>query len=113
MALSVTDVINNSVKLQRFWWKRDKKFKEWYGQIRMLDTLAQREMESFVGNDPRAAYNLISYILEQRIPHRFPPGILSAEQVAPSAQLSSMFDTIWENVTEDYRARGRRFLRDL
>ena len=79
----------------------------------MLDTLAQRDMESFVGNDPRAAYNLISYILEQKIPHRFPPGILSAEQVAPSAQLSSMFDTIWENVTEDYRARGRRFLRDL
>jgi len=113
MALSVTDVINNSVKLQRFWGKRDKKFKEWYGQIRMLDTLAQREMESFVGNDPRAAYNLISYILEQKIPHRLPPGILTAEQVAPAAQLSSMFDTIWENISESYRTRGRRLLRDI
>ena len=113
MALAASEIVAKSVALKRYWGVRDKKFKEWYGQIRMLDTLAQRDMESFVGNDPRAAYNLISYILEQKIPHRFPPGILSAEQVAPSAQLSSMFDTIWENVTEDYRARGRRFLRDL
>ena len=113
MPIAQSDVVAKATVLKRFWGKRDTKFKEWYGQIRMLDTLAQKDMESFVSNDPRTAYNLISYILEQKIPHRFPPGGLTTEQVIPAAELSRMFQSIWDNASESYRMRGRRLLRDI
>ncbi len=102
-----------ATSLERFWQKRNDKFKEWYEQIRMVDLLQQRDMESFVGNDPRASFNLISSLLNQTIPHRLPPDQIAPEQVAPSADLSFMFETIWRNVFDHYRLRGRHFLDDL
>ena len=113
MPIAQNSIVTKASALKTYWGKRDQKFKDWYGQIRMLDTLAQKDMESFVSNDPRTAYNLISYILEQKIPHRLPPGNLMTEQVIPAAELSIMFQVIWDNVSESYRMRGRRLLRDI
>ena len=113
MSLTSSDVQTRALTLKRFWGKRDAKFRDWYEQIKMVDTLAQRDMESFVGNDPRASFNLISSILDQRIPHRLPPGKLNVEQVRPAAELSSMFDDIWENIAESYRTRGRYLQKDI
>jgi len=87
--------------------------KDWYGQIRMLDTLAQKDMESFVGNDPRVVLNQLRGILNQRIPHRISAEALSVEEVQPAAELSRMFDVIWENIVLSYRQRGKKFHRDL
>jgi len=111
--LGAIDIQNRSVALQRYWSRRDTKFRDWYEQIKMVDTLAQRDMESFVGNDPRASFNLISSILNQPIPHRLPPARLDAEQIRPAAELSLMFDTIWENVAYSYRQRGRYLQKDI
>ncbi len=111
--LSGGEVVTRAKTLQTFWGKRDKKMKEWYEQIKMVDVLAQKNMESFVGNDPRASFNLISSILNQRIPHRIKPDKLSALEVRPAAELSKMFDTIWENVVYEYRQRGRYFFKDI
>lgn len=108
-----TQVKDKAVSLQRFWQKRDEKFKDWYEQIKMVDTLAQQDMESFVGNDPRASFNLISNILSQKIPHRLPGAQLDVEQVRPASQLSEMFEAIWYNVSESYRLRGRYFQKDI
>ena len=113
MALLGTQVVTKATSLKRFWNKRDDKMKDWYEQIKMVDTLAQKDMESFVSNDPRASFNLISSILNQRIPHRLPAGKLDIEQVRPAAELSEMFDTIWENILDDYRQRGRYFQKDI
>ena len=113
MPLSMSEVQTRALALKSFWGKRDTKFKEWYEQIKMVDVLAQRDMESFVGNYPRADFNLISSLLNQRIPHRLPPGKLGVEQVAPAAELSMMFDVIWENVSDAYRQRGRYLLKDI
>lgn len=113
MPLSSGEVITKATTLQRYWNRRERKFKSWYEQLQMVDLLAQKEMESFVGNDPRASFNLISSILNQRIPHRIRPDLLNAEQIRPSAELSTMFDAIWENITDNYRQRGRYFQKDL
>jgi hypothetical protein len=113
MPLTAGDVISKSTTLKRFWAKRETKFRDWYEQLQMVDLLAQRDMESFVGNDPRASFNLISSLLNRPIPHRLKPDYLGAEQIAPAAGLSLMFDTIWENVSDQYRKRGRDFQKDL
>ena len=81
-------VLTRAVSLERYWQVRNNKFREWYEQIRMVDLLAQKDMESFVGNDPRASFNLISSLLNQTIPHRLPPDQIAPEQVAPAAELS-------------------------
>ncbi len=113
MPLSAGEVTQRCTRLKTFWNKREEKFKSWYEQIQMVDLLAQRDMESFVGNDPRASFNLISSILNRRIPHRIKPEILTVEQVAPAADLSLMYDTMWEEVHDQYRLRGRHFQKDL
>ena len=46
-------------ELKTYWQQRNRKVKDWYEQIQMVDTLAQKDMESFVGNDPRASFNLL------------------------------------------------------
>lgn len=111
--MHIADIKTRVSHLEQFWRPRNNKFKEWYEQIRMVDVLAQRDMESFVGNDPRASYNLISGLLNQKIPHRLPPDRLEADQVAPSAELSLMFEIIWQNIFDQYRLRGRHWLDDL
>ena len=107
--LTGPDILNRTSALKMFWHKRDEKFKDWYEQIRMVDTLAQKDMESFVGNDPRASFNLVTTILNQRIPHRLPHDRLTSDQVGPAARLSTMFDVIWDNITTTYRQRGQYY----
>lgn len=107
------EVVAKCSTLKRFWAKRNTKFKDWYSQIEMVDTLAQKDMESFVGNDPRASYNLVLSMLDQRVPHKIPPEDLSIEEIAPAAELSKTFDIAWDDVFTMYRRRGKYWLRDL
>lgn len=111
--LSKSDVTNKAVVLQKYWNERKTRFKDWYEQIQMIDKLAQRDMESFVGNDPRAAYNLILSILDQPIPHRILPQHLQQSEIRPAADLSFMLESMWDNVYDGYRRRGRYWKRDL
>lgn len=113
MALDSNEIRTKAITLQRFWQPRNVKFKEWYEQIRMVDTLAQKNMESFVGNDPRASFNLIGSILKKKIPHRLSPDAIAADQVTSAADLSRMFDIIWENIVDSYRLRGHQWIDDL
>lgn len=107
------NVVTKCKTLQNYWNKRNVKFKDWYSLIEMIDTLAQENMESFVGNDPRAIYGLVLSMLDQKIPHRIPPELINMEQVVPAAELSSLFSVAWDDVYQRYRKRGRYFLRDL
>lgn len=108
-----TDLIAKATRLKRLWSERDKKFKEWYQIIRMLDRLAQKDMESFVGNDPRAAFNHLISVLNRPIPHRIRPDELALDEVAPAAELSKSLEVVWRNVTDSYRQRGLYFMRQL
>jgi hypothetical protein len=113
MTASSKDIISSCNDLKKYWDSRDKKFEEWYDEIRMVDTLAAEGMESFVGNDPRAAFNLLLGMLSQKIPHRIPPEQLSREQISPASELSRTFEIIWNDIVQSYRLRGRYFYRDL
>jgi len=108
-----SQIVTKCTDLKRFWARRDKRFKEWYSQLEMIDTLAQKGMESFVGNDPRSSYNLILSMLEQRIPHRVPSEDLAIDEIAPAAELSKTFEIAWDDVFFNYRRRGKQWLRDF
>lgn len=99
--------------LKKFWDKRNDAFKRWYKLIQMIDELAQKGMESFVGNEPMSAYSFIMSMLDQDIPHRILPEDLTKEQVAPASDLAGIYKLAWRDVHRSYRLRGRYFLRDL
>ncbi len=57
--------------LKKYWSVRNTRMVAWYRLIQMVDELKTEKMESFVGNDPRAMYNLVLHILDSPIiPHR-------------------------------------------
>lgn len=108
------DYITKCNTLKKFWQKRNDKFKEWYSLLEMVDALKQENMESFVGNDPRAAFNLVLSLLEQKIPHRIPSSDLSLELVGPATELESIFNSAWGDIYYRHGLQGREsWLRDL
>ena len=111
--LTADKVVARCNALKTFWNPRTDKMKSWYELIQMVDKLAQSNMESFVGNDPRASFNLVLSMLEQKIPHRVPSQDVTQEMVTAASELGKLFDTAWEDVFYSYRRRGRKYLRDL
>ena len=112
--MTATDVIVKCNTLKKFWQKRDAKFKQWYKLIQQVDELAQANMESFVGNDPRAAYNLTLHMLDSDIPHRIPAEDLDREMIGAASKVEAFYKTAWQDVYK----RGRKglsegFMRDL
>ena len=111
--LSDKEIFDRVKNLERYWKYRNTKMKSWYQQLQMIDTLAQTDMESFVGNDPRAAFNLIGGILNQRVPHKFPADLIDVQEVKAAAETSRMFDAMWDKVTLSYRQRGVKWHKRL
>jgi hypothetical protein len=114
MIKTASDVIVASGELKKIWGKRDVRIKEYYRQIQMEDEFAQEGLESFVGNDPRSAYNLVVHMLNQKIPHRIKAEELDKTIMVASTQVEGFFTTAWNDIYEGYRRRGKQsFMRDL
>lgn len=108
------DIAQKAKGLRRFWQKRNDKFKEWYKLIQMIDELEQENMESFVGNDPRAAYNLVVHMLDTKIPHRLPSEDIDQELVGAAQNVEKFFAKAWGDIFRRYRqGLSEGFMRDL
>ena len=105
--MDITDTKKRCNELKQYWSERDKRFKEWYRLITMVDELKQKGMESFVSNDPLSSYRLLRHMLSQRIPHRPPQEQLTVENASAATELSATFESMWESVEANYRRRGR------
>ena len=72
------NVINRCTELKQFWSPRDAAMKRWYRMVEMIDELKTEKLESFVGNDPRALYNLVLHLLDT-----FPAGCHQSQLPPP------------------------------
>lgn len=115
MPLTADKVITACSTLRSAWVRREKKFRDWYEQIELVDTLNQENMESFVSSDPRSAYNLLLHMINNpRIPHRIPPELVTPELVIPAGNLSRLLDVAWSDVFNRYRLTGKQsWMRDM
>ena len=114
LARTSTDIIAVSNKLKRYWAPRNDKFREWYKLVQMVDQLAQEKMESFVGPDPRASYNLLLHMLDSDIPHRLPPEDVTVDLALSASKVEEFYKIAWGDVYSRYRRTGRQsWLRDL
>lgn len=110
----VNEVKHRCEELRGVWAERNRRFKVWYELIQMVDKLVQDNMESFVGNDPRAAFNLTTHMLDQKIPHRIRTEQQDLRTMRAASIVERLFDTAWRDVDKVHRQRGREsFMRDF
>lgn len=113
--VNVAKLVQETEELKSFWAIRNKKFREWYDMLTMVDKLAQKDMESFAGNDPRTSYNLGLHLLSsQEVPHKIGVEKLLPEQIGPAGTVEAFLKQAWEDVAQRHRRKGRQFwLREL
>jgi len=109
MKNDATSVIARCNELKEFWSPRDTKMRAWYRMIEMVDELKTEKMESFVGNDPRALFNLVLHLLDTDIPHRIKDyELVDLEAANAVASVSSFFRTAWKDVHNTFRRGNPR-----
>jgi len=104
-----TDVITRCNELKRFWAPRDAKMRTWYKLIQMVDELKTEKLESFVGNDPRAMYNLVLHMLDVDMPHRIEEYDLADIELAKAvAEVSKFLGMAWKDAADTFRHSNPR-----
>lgn len=114
MTTTANDITKKASNLKSFWSKRETRFKDWYKLIQMVDSLQQDKMESYVGNDPRAAYNMLQSVLNEPIPHRVNTEELDVTLLNEATALEKFYQVAWEDIYARYRLKGRTdYMADL
>ncbi len=109
MKNDVQAVMGRCNELKQYWSPRNAKMIVWYKLIQMIDELKTDKMESFVGNDARAMFNLVLHMLDAEIPHRLKNlDDMDMEVMAASSEASGFFDTAWADVENEFRRSGPR-----
>mgnify|MGYP001580252003 CR=1 FL=1 len=109
MPRDAVTIITRCSDLKSFWSPRDEAMKRWYKMIEMIDELKTEKMESFVGNDPRALYNLVLHLLDTDVPHRIKDyDSVDPEIVVAVASVSKFFKTAWTDIQRNYRKTNPR-----
>ena len=102
-------VITRCKDLKTFWKPRNDAMKRWYRLIEMIDELKTEKMESFVGNDPRALYNLVLHLLDTDIPHRVKDYDMADFAVAEAvAEVGRYFKISWKDAQNNFRRSNPR-----
>ena len=104
------DVTTKCRGLRQFWEPRNKKMKEWYKLIQMVDELKTSNMESFVGNDPRSMYNLVLHLLDVEVPHKVPIDEIDASLLPETMQIEKLCTAGWKDNSFRFRRTGRQSL---
>jgi len=75
----------------------------------MVDELKTDKMESFVGNDARAMYNIVLHVLGVKIPYRL-RDINSEDPVMSEAsdKVGQLLDKAWRDINRQFRHTGPR-----
>ena len=75
----------------------------------MIDELKTEKMESFVGNDPRALFNLVLHLLDANIPHRIKDYDSTDPEVAAAvASVARFYRIAWKDVQTTFRRTNPR-----
>ncbi len=96
-------------QLKQYWNVRNAKFKKWYRLIQQVDELKTEKMESFVGNDPRAMFNLVLHLLDANIPHKLDSLDLGdIDMASANESVSNFFERAWKDQQRRFRKTGPR-----
>ena len=107
MERSAVVVINRCKDLKTYWGSRDAKMRQWYRLVQQVDELKTEKMESFVGNDARAMYNLALHVLNVKVPYRLKQfDMENPDESEANEKVAELLDKAWEDVNSRYRHGG-------
>jgi hypothetical protein len=105
------EIIEEAKELEKLYNKRNEAFKVWYKLLRLDDDLAQKNMESFVGNDPRTTFNMAVHLLR---PKPFTHHLVSTDGVVLNEEtkefahaVQQYFSRVWSELDTKESRRGR------
>jgi len=111
MSSPATDISREAKELEKQYSARAKNFSSWYSLLKMDDNLAQKDMESFVGNDPRTTWNMAVYLLRPKpLTHKLVSsnGVALGDEVLEFATvIEQYFSRVWDRVEGLEARRGR------
>lgn len=100
-------IVNDIGTLKSFWSERNKKFREWYEILVLVDKLYTADMETYVSNEPQTFYNMAHYLLTKgEISHIAPIESESALELDKRAKLNRGCDYIWKVVDRERQLAG-------
>ncbi len=104
-------ILDEIKELQSWYTGRNRKFDEWYNLLSMKDELAQKNMESFVGNDPRTTWNMATFLLQ---PKPFVHNVVTTDGTvipdnarAGAEFISQYFMRLWAEIDQSDMKRGK------
>lgn len=107
--LTPSEFTKKCTDLQAKWSTRNKKFLEWYDQLKLVNKLAQENMESVVSNDDRTSFNLARHLLNSSIiAHRINNEGMTVEQITATAYLEQYIERRWFDQETRYRQQGKQ-----
>ena len=105
------DIITEIKDLQRMYNKRQEGFNRWYKLLSMEDELAQVNMESFVGNDPRTTWNMAVFLLQPKPLiikiHSNNGAVIPIEAQATVELIQSYFKSLWATINKTNQKLGK------
>ena len=105
--LNLQQVMNEISSLQNFWMQRNKKFKEWYEYLLMVDKLAAKGMESYVSNEPATFYQMAHYLLTKGdLSHFIPVLAESAVDLDNRAKVHRGCQYMWTQIDRERQLGG-------
>jgi len=105
--LSLQQVMGEISGLQNFWVQRNRKFKEWYEYLLMVDKLAAKGMESYVSNEPATFYQMAHYLLTKGdLSHSIPVLAESAADLDNRAKVHRGCQYMWAQIDRERQLGG-------
>ena len=115
MALTEKQVVADIMNLKRDWQERNKKFREWYKFLILMDQLKTAGMESYASNEPQTFYNMAHYLLTKgELSHTTPIETESALELDRKARVHRGCQYMWKEIDRDRQlAGGQSFIDEL
>lgn len=105
--LDERQVVQHISGLKTFWNKRNKKFREWYEILVMLDTLTSKGLETYISNEPQTFYDMAHYLLTRgELSHSASVETESAVELDRRAKIDRACQYNWHQIDRDRRNGG-------
>jgi len=107
MELTEQKVKEDITTLKSFWSPRNKRFKEWYEILTLVDNLATNKMESYASNEPQTFYNMAHYLLTKgELSHDTPLENETALELDRRAKVGRGCQYMWSLIDTDRKQGG-------
>jgi hypothetical protein len=113
--MDIQTIKTEIANLKNYWNERNKKFKDWYEILTLIDSLAAKGLESYMSNEPQTFYNMAHYLLTKgEISHSTPIENESAAELDRKARVNRACKYMWSKIDEDRVLGGNKpFIDDL